>query len=51
VGDLGERPRFLHEIAPQRRVGSGRGVEDLDGDLATQRGVLRQVDLGGTTGA
>ena len=51
MGDLGERPRFLHEPAAQRAVGCGSRVEDLDRDVAIERGVLRQVDLGGTTGA
>ena len=51
VGELGKRARFLHEHAAQVAVSGGRGVEDLDGDLALERGVLRQVDLGGPTGA
>ena len=51
VGELGKRARFLHEHAAQVAVGGGRGVEDLDGDLALERGVLRQVDLGRPTGA
>src|SRR5204862_3412209 len=47
VGELGEGPRFLHEELAQGAVGRGVRVEDLDRDLAAERGVLSEVDLRG----
>jgi len=45
VGELGERAGFLDEELAERPVAGGLRVQDLDRDLTSEGGVLREVDL------
>src|SRR5438132_13682212 len=43
--ELRERARLLDEHPSGLAIGGGRGIEDLDRDLAVEGGVLGEVDL------
>ncbi len=45
VRKLRERARFLHEHPAEVSIGCGRGVEDLQGNVAVERLIAGEVDL------
>jgi hypothetical protein len=51
MGELRQSARFLYEALAEVVVLGRLLVEDLDRDLATERLILGQIDLGGAAGS